>query len=270
MSKLKLNLVVDLLAYLAMVGLTATGLMMAYVLPPGSVGGGCALTLLGRSRHQWGTIHFYLAVALLGLVLLHLLLHWSWVTNTFGALLAAAKPKKAGAGAGGRFALLGLGAVTVAALVAPFTLPVTEGDRGEGHGAGTRGGRGKARQAEQDACATCPLASDEGGESACPSKSGEQGKGKGQPASGAAEPQTPGSGKKGEGAHGGEAIRGRTTVAEAAQYAGVSVERLLQELKLPASTPPDSLLASLREELGLSMPDLRAAIERLRTASAPK
>jgi hypothetical protein len=30
-------------------------------------------------RHQWGQIHFWIAVVLMGTVALHLLLHWSWV-----------------------------------------------------------------------------------------------------------------------------------------------------------------------------------------------
>jgi hypothetical protein len=136
-------------------------------------------------------------------------------------------------------------------------LPVTESGQGDGHGGSYRGGRGNAQQAEADACST---------------KGEGQGKGqgKGQPTGGAVEPRGPGAGTQGEGGRGGEAIRGRTTIAEAAQYAGVSVERLLQELKLPASTLPDSRLAPLQADTGLSMSDLRAAIERLRQAPSTK
>ena len=53
MSKNKLHLLVDVLAYLVMLALTSTGLLLAYTMPPGTGcdhgGGEGALTLLGRS-----------------------------------------------------------------------------------------------------------------------------------------------------------------------------------------------------------------------------
>jgi hypothetical protein len=255
MSKNRLNLVVDTLAYLAMVALASTGLMMAYVLPPGTGGrhsGEPARTLLGLGRHDWGDLHFYVAIALLVLMLLHVILHWKWITNTFGALLRP-RPVKPGAGLGGAALLLALGALTAAALAAPWLIPTdTQPSGGKGHG------HGKGAHSSGAGCQTC---------TACPSAE-ESDRQHGEHGAGAA--------AKGQGSgheHGtgeGHAIRGRTTLAEAAQAAGVSVESLCQELKIPADTDPATGLGHIRRGAGLSMQDIRAAIERLQPGPKPK
>jgi hypothetical protein len=60
--------------------LAATGLILAYRLPPGSRGGR-GLELLGWSRHDWGDLHTWLAYGAISLVIAHLALHarWLWV-----------------------------------------------------------------------------------------------------------------------------------------------------------------------------------------------
>jgi hypothetical protein len=73
-----LNFLVDLVGLLAMLGMLTTGLVVRYVLPPGSRGGH-GLELWGLDRHQWGDIHFWLAIALLAMLVLHVALHWDWV-----------------------------------------------------------------------------------------------------------------------------------------------------------------------------------------------
>jgi len=73
-----LNFFVDVLLLLALLGMIATGLTTRYLLPPGSRGGQ-GLSLWGLDRHEWGDIHFWLAVTLAGLLVLHVALHWSWV-----------------------------------------------------------------------------------------------------------------------------------------------------------------------------------------------
>ena len=44
-------------------------------------------TLWGWGRHQFGAIHFYLSLATIGLMALHVALHWSWVCQTTCRLL---------------------------------------------------------------------------------------------------------------------------------------------------------------------------------------
>jgi hypothetical protein len=84
MKRNTLNFLVDLISLLLMLGLAWTGLLIHYVLPPGSGGrgGGHGMTLWGLGRHDYGSIHFYLALALIGLMVIHIWLHWSWVCTT--------------------------------------------------------------------------------------------------------------------------------------------------------------------------------------------
>jgi hypothetical protein len=254
MSRNKLNLLIDVLAFLAMGGLASTGLMLAYRLPPGSG----SLAVLGRTRHEWGDVHFCLALSLLALMVLHVVLHWGWVKNALAAVLAVRTPRKPGAGLGGTLALLILGVVVAAAIAAPWVIAVEERGRGgEGEGHGYRGGRGGQRGSATD-CDSCSDAS------SCAGKAGE--------ATADAEPRGKGGRGKGAGAGQGRSgeddpLRGRNTLVEAAQAAGVPVSRLLQELKLPADTPLDSRLGPLCQEHGLTMEDFRAAVERLKSAT---
>lgn len=87
MKRNTLNLTVDLMSLIILLALACTGLIMAFVLPPGSGGRG-GLALWGMGRHDWGDVHFVLALALIGLLLVHLPLHWSWVCCTVGRVLS--------------------------------------------------------------------------------------------------------------------------------------------------------------------------------------
>jgi len=89
LKRTHLNFVIDSLAFIAMLLLCSTGLVLAYQLPPGSgspqgrgLGHSAAdktVTLLwGWSRHEWGDIHYWIAYVLLCLVALHVVLHWKW------------------------------------------------------------------------------------------------------------------------------------------------------------------------------------------------
>ncbi len=84
-----LNFLVDLATLLAILALAATGLVMRFVLPPGTGGrgGGGGLALWGLGRHGWGDIHFWTSAVLAGLLVVHVALHWSWVCFTAARLL---------------------------------------------------------------------------------------------------------------------------------------------------------------------------------------
>ena len=89
---------------------------MRYVLPPGS---GHFGQLWRMDRHQWGQIHFWIAVVLMGTVALHLLLHWSWVV-----CMVRGRPGKASQI---RVALAVVGVLVLAGLmVAPFFAQVEQ------------------------------------------------------------------------------------------------------------------------------------------------
>jgi Domain of unknown function (DUF4405) len=72
----QINFIIDSIALSAFVFLTTTGILMRYILPPGS---GHFTTIWGLDRHQWGTIHFWLSIVLFGVLALHLILHWKWI-----------------------------------------------------------------------------------------------------------------------------------------------------------------------------------------------
>lgn len=110
MSKSTTNFLVDAVALVAIVLLGATGILMRYVLPPGS---GHFSRLWGMDRHQWGEIHFWLAVVLLSTLVLHIVLHWNWVV-----CMVKGHP---GGGSAMRIGLAILGVLILAGLaVSPF------------------------------------------------------------------------------------------------------------------------------------------------------
>jgi len=83
------NFIIDTACFLVLAVLAVTGFVIKYILPPGTSGRGQALhdglgreyikTLSGLSRHQWGDIHFYLAVVFVILIVIHIILHWNWI-----------------------------------------------------------------------------------------------------------------------------------------------------------------------------------------------
>ena len=110
MKRANLNFLVDAVALIAFVLLAATGVLVRYVLPPGS---GHFSALWGMDRHQWGQVHFWIAVVLMASLGLHLFLHWRWVL-----CMVKGRPRE---GSGLRVALSLVGIIALAALTAaPF------------------------------------------------------------------------------------------------------------------------------------------------------
>lgn len=68
----------NLALWLAFCALTGTGLLLAFRLPPGSRGGR-GLEAWGMGRHEWGDIHTWLSYIFIGLLILHVALHWRWL-----------------------------------------------------------------------------------------------------------------------------------------------------------------------------------------------
>lgn len=72
--------IVDILAFFCFILLTSSGTLMHYVLPPGS---GRWSLVWGLNRHDWGTLHFWIAVIFLAVLSIHLILHRSFITALF-------------------------------------------------------------------------------------------------------------------------------------------------------------------------------------------
>lgn len=84
MMKNKFNFWLDCISLVLMIVLVQTGVLMKYFLPPGSghgPDGGPGMTILGWNRHGWGAFHWWLAAGLIGMMALHLALHWPWLVR---------------------------------------------------------------------------------------------------------------------------------------------------------------------------------------------
>ena len=113
MKRSKLNFIFDAAAFVGFVFLTTTGVLMRYVLPPGSRR---FSTIWGLDRHGWGDIHFWISIAFLGILTMHLLLHWRWVMNILTGKPGEGSGLRAGLGIVG---VIGLLALAVAPLLSP-------------------------------------------------------------------------------------------------------------------------------------------------------
>jgi hypothetical protein len=116
MNKSAVNFFIDAVAFMAFMLLGATGTIIRFVLPPGT---GHFSPLWGMDRHEWGGIHFWIAVVFLTTLAVHLVLHWRWITCT---VKGHSHP-----GAGFRVSLAFVGLLVLLGLaVAPFFSSVVE------------------------------------------------------------------------------------------------------------------------------------------------
>jgi hypothetical protein len=51
--------------------------------------------LWSMTRHEWGDIHFYLSALFVILMVVHIILHWTWIKNYFKSLLVFRKKDSA-------------------------------------------------------------------------------------------------------------------------------------------------------------------------------
>lgn len=126
MNKPRINYWVDWASFALMMALVGTGLLLKFRLE----GGGSVV--LGLSRHEWGDVHFYIAVGLGVMVLVHLALHLGWVRALTLARATGDSRRLRAAGA------IGAVAVMVGVVVVLLSMPV-EWRAGEG-GMHRRGG----------------------------------------------------------------------------------------------------------------------------------
>jgi hypothetical protein len=122
-----INLIVDACAFVTLAMMISTGFVLKFVLPPGSgrllgegVGRNSAqkpITLLwGLTRHEWGEVHFWVSIALMTILALHIFLHWRWVAS-----MLRNQPEQH---SGTRFGLGVMGLLTVIVFAsAPFLSP---------------------------------------------------------------------------------------------------------------------------------------------------
>ena len=108
-----LNFWIDVLGAFLFSVLLGTGILMKWILPPGTCDEAALKLWLGHARHWWGDIHFWVAMALIALILLHVYLHWKWVCSLWRTLVGTARSPKTWA----------LGVVLAAAMAIPWLIP---------------------------------------------------------------------------------------------------------------------------------------------------
>jgi hypothetical protein len=124
MQRSNQNLIIDITTFIAFVLVTTTGVLMKYLLPPGS---GHHTTIWGMDRHEWGDIHFWMCVVLLGLLAVHLILHWKWIV-----CMIRGRPREE---SGARVAIGIVGLIALIAIaVSPIVSPVEIDESGYGKG----------------------------------------------------------------------------------------------------------------------------------------
>lgn len=99
MKKSRLNFYLDVLMFLCMSVIAGIGFLLKYTLITGresqiKYGNNVELSLFGMGRHDWGAIHFVISFLFLGLLALHLYLHWKTVIHVFNKLVQRKVPNK--------------------------------------------------------------------------------------------------------------------------------------------------------------------------------
>ena len=93
MKKSSLNFWIDVITLSVLLAKIWTGLLIHFVLPSGQ-GRSKWQFLWGMNRHDYGNIHFYLAIGMGVLVFVHIWLHWSWICSVFCDLFHFSHPHK--------------------------------------------------------------------------------------------------------------------------------------------------------------------------------
>ena len=120
MKRTATNFLVDAIAFVAFVLLTATGLIERYLLPPGS---GRFQSLWGWDRHQWGNLHYGIALVLMAALAAHIILHWNWIVCVVQGRRRDESGWRVALGVVGLLGLLGLAMAPFLSSVEPTGTP---------------------------------------------------------------------------------------------------------------------------------------------------
>lgn len=229
-KRTKNNVVVDSLGYLSFLALVSTGIIMKFVLLPGrDRAAGDPTSVLGLGRHEWGDVHFWASMIFTAAIVVHLLLHWSWIVGVIR--------KMAGAAAG-RYALPALG---LPILIAAVPLMGFRGFGGEEeHGTVQRPGVYASQEGRGWAASAVNLSDSRG-------------------------PAVAGEGSERVEING-FFIRGRDTLADIERMTGVTPAEIATAMNISAPLPANERISSLKDSHNFEMDDLRRKVAGLAAA----
>jgi hypothetical protein len=84
-----MNYLVDIAMFTVMAAIVFIGLLLGFVLEEGPVTEEASKVLWDVHRHQWGEIHLVLSLVFVALLVLHIILHWSWIRGSTRRILRA-------------------------------------------------------------------------------------------------------------------------------------------------------------------------------------
>lgn len=79
MKKSDWQYLIDSLLFINIMGIVTIGFLLGLVIPEGPAISESSKYFLGLHRHDWGNIHFYLSIAFIALLVIHLLFSWKWI-----------------------------------------------------------------------------------------------------------------------------------------------------------------------------------------------
>lgn len=101
MRRATLNFLVDILGFVVFLFLAGTGVIIKYILEPGTGGGrrggrggGEIETFLSLRRHEWGTVHFWIAAIFIVIIIVHIVLHYKWIKAYLQSVFFEGRNKK--------------------------------------------------------------------------------------------------------------------------------------------------------------------------------
>jgi len=243
MKKTSLYLLVDVLMFVFLALMSGLGLMIKYVLVPGSkgwdiYGRNVDLSFLGMDRHGWGTVHLICAIFFIGLLVLHIILHWKCMVNYICRIV---KTKSMA-----NFLIIMFAIVLLFLVIFPFMIELKVTELGEGRDRFLHG----YEQVQPAVTRQTPG-----------TKAADQGEATGIPAA-----------VKDDAGHETEhhdidpdiEVLGSMTLVSVSLKYNVPVSHILDELDLPSGVSGNEQLGRLRRLYGFKMSDIELIIHKYR------
>ncbi len=91
-EKAKINLVIDAIMFVLFMAIAGLGFLIKFILVAGYkrnalYAGDVDLKFLGLDRHAWGSIHLWMGIILIILLVLHIILHWRLIVCIFSRMI---------------------------------------------------------------------------------------------------------------------------------------------------------------------------------------